>query len=138
MNGSSFEQTWIPFTQRCIVAGLIDIGPVVLEKKIFKFRQCIFCYFVIISTWERAGPFIWTNLNPLHPRIHCVKLVWKLTHWFLRRFLNFFNVFLLFRNCLPMGKDRALIWTNLNSLQHRMLCAKFGWNWFSGSGEEDF
>ena len=21
-------------------------------------------YFVIISPWERAGPFIWTNLNP--------------------------------------------------------------------------
>ena len=29
------------------------------------------------------------------------------------------------------------IWTNLNPLQPRMLCAKFGWNWPSGSGEED-
>ena len=45
-----------------------------------------FHYFVITSPWKRAGPFIWTNLNPLHPR---------------------------------------------------MLCAKFGWNWLSGSGEED-
>ena len=45
-----------------------------------------FHYFVIISPWKRAGPFIWTNLNPLHPM---------------------------------------------------MLCAKFGWNWPSGSGEED-
>ena len=45
-----------------------------------------FHYFVIISPWRRARPFIWTNLNPLHPR---------------------------------------------------MLCAKFGWNWPSGSGEED-
>ena len=45
-----------------------------------------FRYFVIISPWKRAGPFIWTNLNPLDPR---------------------------------------------------MLCAKFGWNWPSGSGEED-
>ena len=44
-------------------------------------------YFVIISPWKRAGPFIWTNLNPLHPR---------------------------------------------------MLCAKFGWNWPCGSGEENF
>ena len=40
----------------------------------------------IISPWNRAIPFIWTNLNPLHPR---------------------------------------------------MFCAKFGWNWPSGSGEED-
>ena len=61
---------------------LVEIGSVVLEKKIFKFH-----YFVIISPWKRAGPFIWTNLNPLHPR---------------------------------------------------MLCAKFGGNWPSGSGEVDF
>ena len=45
-----------------------------------------FHYFAIIAPWKRAGPFIWTNLNPLHPS---------------------------------------------------MLCAKFGWNWPSGSGEED-
>ena len=29
------------------------------------------------------------------------------------------------------------IWTNLNPLHQRMLCAKFGWNWPSGS-EVDF
>ena len=46
-----------------------------------------FHYFVIISPWKRTGPFIWTNFNPLHPR---------------------------------------------------MFCAKFGWNWLCGSGEEDF
>ena len=27
------EQTWIPFTQGCFVPSLIEIGPVVLEKK---------------------------------------------------------------------------------------------------------
>ena len=40
-NGSLFEQTWIPFTQGCIVPSLVDIGHVVLEK-IFNFSQCIF------------------------------------------------------------------------------------------------
>ena len=45
-----------------------------------------FHHFVIISPWKRAGSFIWTNLNPHHPR---------------------------------------------------MPRAKFGWNWPSGSGEED-
>ena len=30
------------------------------------------------------------------------------------------------------------IWTNLNPLHPRMLCAKFGWNWPSGSEEEWF
>ena len=29
---SSFEQTWIPFTQGCFVPSLIEIGPVVLEE----------------------------------------------------------------------------------------------------------
>ena len=31
-----------PFTQGCFVPNLVEIGLVVLEKKIFKFRQCIF------------------------------------------------------------------------------------------------
>ena len=29
------------------------------------------------------------------------------------------------------------IWTNLNPLYPRMLCAKFGWNWPSGSREDE-
>ena len=41
--GPSFWQIWIPFTQRCFVPSLLEIGPVVLEKKpFFKFRLCIF------------------------------------------------------------------------------------------------
>ena len=31
--GLSFEQKWIPFTQGCIVPGLVEIDLVVLEKK---------------------------------------------------------------------------------------------------------
>ena len=31
--GPSFEQTWIPNTQGCFVPSLVEIGPVVLEKK---------------------------------------------------------------------------------------------------------
>ena len=30
------------------------------------------------------------------------------------------------------------IWRILNPSHPRMLCAKIGWNWLSGSGEEDF
>ena len=42
--GPSFGQTWILFTQGCFVsfASLIEIGQVVLEKKIFRFRQWVF------------------------------------------------------------------------------------------------
>ena len=34
-----------------------------------------FPYFIIISPWKRAWPFIWTNLNPHHPRMPCLSLV---------------------------------------------------------------
>ena len=86
LNGSSFKQTWIPFTQGCFVPNLVEIGLVPLEKKIFLISSMYFRYFGIISPWKNAVPFIWINLNPHHPR---------------------------------------------------MLCAKFGWNWPCGSGEED-
>ena len=62
--GPSFEQTWIPFTKGCFVLSLVEIGLVVLEKKIFKIFSIYFGYFFIISPWKRTGPFIWTNLNP--------------------------------------------------------------------------
>ena len=35
-----------------------------------------FCNFVIFSHWKRAGPFIWTNMNPLYPRMLCAKFGW--------------------------------------------------------------
>ena len=37
LNSSSFEQTWIPFTQICFVQNLVEIRTVVLKKKNFKF-----------------------------------------------------------------------------------------------------
>ena len=140
---------------------------------------------------EKTGPFIWTKSNPLHPKMLCAKFGW---YWLSGSgeevFFNFVNVFLLFRNYLPLEKGRALhlnkaespspkdalcqvwlklaqwfwrrrfffilsmffhyfviispwkragpfIWTNLNLLHQRVLCAKFGWNWSIGSGEED-
>ena len=36
MRGPSFEQTWIPSTKGCFVPSLVEIGPVVLERR----RKC--------------------------------------------------------------------------------------------------
>ena len=72
-SGSSFEQTWIPFIQECIVPSLVEISPAVLEKRVFKFCQCI-CYFEIIFHWKKVWLFIWTNLNPHYPRMVCANL----------------------------------------------------------------
>ena len=50
---------------------LVEIGPAILEKKIFEKLSMYFRYFVIITPWKRDGPFI--NLNPLFLRILCGK-----------------------------------------------------------------
>ena len=52
-------------------------------------------------------------------------------------FLKFVNVFSIFRYHSPLERVWHFILKNLNPLHPRMLCAKFGWNWPSGSGEED-
>ena len=38
-HGPSFEQTWIPYIQGFFVPSLVQIGHIVLEKKIFKYFQ---------------------------------------------------------------------------------------------------
>ena len=89
--------------------------------------------FVIISSWKRAWPFIWTNLNSLHPRMLCSKFGWnwpggsgedqvcfvlglvKIGPGFWRRFLNILNIILYFRYYLPLERGMALY---LNKLEY--------------------
>ena len=52
----SFGQTWIPFTQGCFVPSLVEIGPMVLKKKIFLISSMHFRYFVIIPLGKWRGP----------------------------------------------------------------------------------
>ena len=97
--GPSFEQTWIPSTQGCFVTCLVEIGPVDLEKKskIGKVhrqrnrqtdtqtdkqtmddrRSEKLTRAFSSGKLKKVGPFIYTNLNPLHPRMFCAKLSWK-------------------------------------------------------------
>ena len=87
----------------------------VLKKKIFLILSIYFRYFVIISPWKRVGPFIWTNLNLLHPRILCTKFGWNWPSGSGEEdFFNFINLFLLFLNYLPLEKGGALY---LNKLE---------------------
>ena len=56
----------------------------------------------------------------------------------LRRCLNVFIKTLHLSYSSPFVKRVWLfIKTNLNPLHPKMLCAKFGWNWPSGSGEDE-
>ena len=101
----------------------------------FLILSMYFLYFVIISPWKRAGPFIWTNLNPLHPRMLCAKFGWNWPSGSVEEdFLISSMFFRYFVIISPWKRAGPFIWTNLNPLYPRMLCAKFGWNWLSGSG----
>ena len=117
---------------------LVEIGLVVLEKMIFQICT-VFSQFRNYHPLEKNWPLIWTNLNPLHPRSLCAKFGWNWPSGSGEDdFFNFVYVFSLFRNYPLLGKNWPFIWTNLNSLQPMMHCAKFGWNRSSGSGEENF
>ena len=82
--------------------------------------------------------FIWTNLNPLYPRMLCAKFGWNWPSGSGEEdFLISSMYFRYFVILSPWKRAGPFIWTNLNLLHPRMLCDKFGWNWPSDSGEED-
>jgi hypothetical protein len=51
-------------------------------------------------------------------------------------FLKLSVYFYSFPIISPWNKGLPFIYTNLNLLYLRMICANFGYNWLSGSGEE--
>ena len=59
--------------------------------------------------------------------LFCTKFSWN---WLYISSMHF-RQFIIIRMC-------PVIWTNLNSLYPRMLFGKFGLNWLSDSGEEEF
>ena len=50
------EQTWFPITQGCFVPSFVEIGPVVLKKKIFEVRRCIFAISLLSPLGNGRGP----------------------------------------------------------------------------------
>ena len=70
---SLFEKPGVPFTQSCFVPSLVEIGLVVVEKKIFNHAFSLFCYYLPL---ERAWPFILRNLNPYPTR-----MLWGKSDW---------------------------------------------------------
>ena len=74
-HGLLFAQTLIPFTHGYSVQGLVEIAPMVIDKNILIFHQCIYPYFTVIFLWKRVWPLICINLNSLHPKMFFAKLV---------------------------------------------------------------
>ena len=117
-----------PLTQECLVPRLVEIGSVVLEKKIFQIPR-YFHYFIIISPWKRVGPFIWNKFEFPSSKNDLCQVWLNLAKWYFKICPCIFF--------LPLEKTGPSILTNLNPLHSKMICAKFGWNWLCGSGEED-
>ena len=94
----------------------------------------LFCYYLPLKEDLTLHFNIFETL--IHKDTLC-RVWFKLAMWFLRRrFLKVVNVFSLCDYYLPWKNAWPLIWTNLNSLYPRILCAMFGWNWQGGSGED--
>ena len=87
---------------------LVEIGPLVLEKKIFKISQCIFAITWLSSLYRKVWGPSFVELNPW-PKDALCQIWLKLAHWFWRRrFLKFVNIFSLFLNkYLSLQKGRA-------------------------------
>ena len=103
----------------------------------FKISSMYFRYFVIISPWRRAWPFIWKNLIPSTQECFVPSLV-KIDPVVLEKKIfkissMYFRYFVIIS---PWKRAWPIICINFNPHHPRMLCAKF-WNWPSGSGEED-
>ena len=105
------------------------------RKGSYKILNKYICYFIIIFPWKKVWPFIWTNLNPLHPTMYCAKFDWNWPSCSGEGIFKFANVLLLFRYYLPLEKGWALHLHNLSPHHPSMLCAKSD---SSGSWEEDF
>ena len=136
--GSSFEQTWTPFTKGCFVPSSVIICPVVLKKKILKFRQLIFAIYLLSPLGKEHGPSFEQIWVPFTERCFELSLVEIGSSVVLQK--NFLIVSMYFHYFViisPWKKAGPFIWTNLNPLHPGILCAKFGWNWPTGSGEDE-
>ena len=74
-----------------------------------------FRYLVIISPWKRVKPFVWTNLNPLHPRIHCAEFGWN---WSSGSGVEYFSNLSMYFNYFVI-KGRAF---HMNNLEFDAFC----------------
>ena len=88
---------------------LVQIGTVILEKKIFKYFNIIlhFCYYLPL---EKGVALHLNKLESPPPKDAFCQDWLKLAQWFWRRgiFFNIFNITLHFRFYLPLEKGVAI------------------------------
>ena len=88
---------------------------------------------------ERDGALHWNKFESPSPKdALCQVWLYWVSGSVEKDFLISSMYFPYFVIISPWKRAGPFTWTNVNSLHQRMLCAKFGWNWLSGSREEDF
>jgi hypothetical protein len=116
-------------------------GPVVHEKKIFKWPHPIFALlWSSMPPLKRIWPFIWRNLSSFHARMVCTKLDWNWIWarcFILKYFFQYTHVKIasLFWSPQPPG---TIICTKMNLHYVRKLSCKSELFWLSGSRGENF
>ena len=126
MRGPSFERTTcnIPFTKDDLCQVWLKLAQWFWRRRLMYFRN-----FLIICPWKKkgGGGFNWTNLNlnPFHPRMHCMCRVWlKFVQWFWRRRWK----------CEKFTTTTTTITTTtITTTTDKVLSEKL--NWAFGSGE---
>ena len=110
----SFEETWIPFTQGCIVPTLVEFGPVILEKITFPIKQqCIFAISYLSPLRKRQSPLFQQNWIPFTERQFMPSLVEIGPVVLEKKILKIFQCIFAISWLSPNGKRRAL---HLNKL----------------------
>ena len=108
---------------------LVEISLVFLEKKIFNVCQSILAMYL---PFEKGGALHLNKFEPSSPKTALCYVWLKFAQWFWRIFVNFINVFSLFRNYLPLEKGRTLKETWILSLKDALcqVCLKLA-KWLS-------
>ena len=103
--------------------------------KISKFRRCVFAIMLSLIG-KRAALQNWIPFTQGYFAQHLVKNGQVVLEKKIFKFRSmYFRYFVIIS---PWKEVGPFIWINLNSHHPKMLCAKFGYKWPSGSGEEDF
>ena len=112
---SLFGKPGFPFTRRCIVPYLDKIDPIIVQTKIFRFRECIFAISQLFPLGKRSGHSFEQSWIPFIKGFSVVRLVEivivNLDSW---KFVDFVSVFSLFRKYVPYEKHVAFY---LNKLE---------------------
>ena len=82
--GRTFKQSYIPFTKRCFVLNLVEIGPLVLEEKILNFVNVFSLFRKYLPLKNGVALHLNKNESP-SPKNALCKVKLKVVYGFLRR-----------------------------------------------------